>query len=311
MFSCAAYDLRIHSDLPLPGLVASEAGVEPDVFVRLGKVNRLPVKGEPREGCFHATSDEAYFYWEEDGVYLVRGGAEIIVQPAPGAEERALCLVILGIALGVLLHQRGLLTLHGSAVVVDGGAVAFLGGKGAGKSAVAAALHARGYGIMTDDIVALDVGGTASPMLLPGFPQLKLWPEVAASLGDDPETLSRVHPQLEKRARLVAHGFPQEPLPLRCIYVLAGGAHLGVEPLQAQESFLGLIRHSYALRFLGTAGTSAPHFQQCVGLASSVPIHRLKRPHSLSVLPDVARLVESHLASSCSKPLGKDSDPNG
>lgn len=294
MFAYTTYGLCIHSDLPLPGLVASETGAKPDVFVRLGRVNRLPSEAEPREGCFHATSDEAYFFWEEDGVYLVRGGREIIVEPAPGVEERMLCLVILGIALGVLLHQRGLLTLHGSAVAVDGAAIAFLGRKRGGKSTTAAALHARGYGVVADDIVALEVGDTASPMLLFGVPQLKLWPEVAAWLGDEPDTLPRIHPQSEKRARLVACEFPQEPLPLQCIYVLAEGTHVEIETLQVRESFLEMIRHSYALRFLGTAGATASHFHQCVRLVSSVPVRRLKRPRSLSALPDVVRVVEEY-----------------
>jgi hypothetical protein len=305
MFSYCAYGLCIHSDLALPGLVASEARAEPDVFVRLGRVNRMPPKAEHRGGCFHATSDEAYFFWEEGGVYLVRGGREIIVEPAPGVEEWMLCLVVLGVALGVLLHQRGLLTLHASAVAVDGAAVAFLGGKGAGKSTTAAALHIRGYSVVADDVVALDVGDTASPMLLPGVPRLKLWPEVAALLGDEPDALPRIHPQLEKRARLVAYESPQVPLPLRCIYVLAEGTHLAVETLQAREIFLEMVGHSYALRFLGTAGVTASHFHQCVRLANSVPVRRLKRPRSLSALPGVARLVREHFASDTRQATGQ------
>jgi len=295
MFSYVAYGLNINSDLPLPELVAGEAGVGGDAFIRLGKVNRFPSAAEPRAGCFHATSDEAYFFWEEYGVYLVRGGREIIVEPFPGAEEQTLRLVILGVALGVLLHQRGLLTLHASAVVVNGGAVAFMGEKRGGKSTTAAALHARGHGVVADDVVAIHMGDAGSPMVLPGFPQLKLWPEAVAALGDEPETLSRLHPQSEKRARSVACGFPQAPLPFRCIYVLDEGTHPEIESLQPQDAFVELMRHS-VLRLLGTRGATASHFRQCVGLARGVALYRLKRQRSLSMLPDLARLVEEHVA---------------
>jgi hypothetical protein len=292
MFSYTAYGLNILSELPLPELTPGELGAGVDVFIRLGKVNRFPLETEPQAGCFYATSDEAYFFWEEDGAYLVRGGREIIVEPFPGVEDGMLRLVILGMALGVLLHQRGLLTLHASAVAVNGGAVAFMGEKGGGKSTTAAALHTHGHTIVADDVVAINIDDAGSPMVFPGFPQLKLWPEAAEFLGDEPKTLPRLHPLLEKRARCVtALGFQQMPLPLQRIYILAEGTTHEVEPLQPQERFIELMRHSYALRFLRNTGATVSHFRQCMRLASSVPIVRLKRPRSLSALQDVVKLV--------------------
>jgi hypothetical protein len=226
----------------------------------------------------------------------VRGGREIIVDTAPGADERLLSFTILGIALGILLHQRGVLTLHGSAVAIDGEAIAFLGAKGAGKSAIAAALEARGYPVVADDVAALDVHAAGGPLVLPGVPQLKLWPDVAALLGHEPDMLPRIHPLLEKLARLNDHELPQVSLPLQCIYVLADGARTEAETLKPQESFREMIRHSYALRFLGAAGANATHFQQCARLARSAPVRRLTRPRSLSALGDVVRLVEETAA---------------
>jgi hypothetical protein len=288
--------LHIHSELPLAGLAPRETEREPDVFVRLRAIERRPAAGEPRTGCFHATAYEAYLFWEEDGVYLVRGGREIVVDPAPGANERLLSLVILGMAMGILLHQRGGLTLHGSAVAVDGAALAFLGAKGAGKSAIAAALEARGHQLVADDVVVLDVQAAGDPLVLPGVPQLKLWPDVAAFLGHEPDMMPRIHPQLQKRACLAGQELPQVPLRLQAIYILADGPHAQIEMLQGQESFLEMIRHSYALRFLGTAGLTAAQFQQCARLAGSTPVRRLSRPPSLAALPDVARLVEQTAA---------------
>jgi hypothetical protein len=293
----SAYGLSICSDLGLSELITSKANGEADVSVRVGTVNRLPPEVKIHEGCFHATPREAYFFWKEDGMYLARDGREIIVDPAPDADEQVLRLVILGMALGAVLHQRGLLTLHGSAVVKGDLAVAFLGAKGTGKSATAAALHARGYDMIADEIVALDRAGAASLMVLPGFPQFKLWPDVAESLDVDPETLPRLHPQMEKRAHHIVHGFSQVPLPLRRIYVLDDGADLEIESLGPRQSFFELVQHSYALRFLGTAGVSAAHFRQCAHVARTVPVSRLKRPRSVSALSDVALLVERDLRS--------------
>jgi hypothetical protein len=183
--------------------------------------------------------------------------------------------------------------LHASAVALDGGAVAFLGGPGWGKSTLAAALYARGHGILADDVTAVDADA-GSPMVFPGFPQLKLWPEAAAALGDAPETLPRIHPMLEKRARPAGRGFPEAPLPLRRIHVLARGPAHEIEPLRPQEALLELVRHSYCARLL-QALDARRHFLHCARLANCVPVCRLKGERSLSALPDLAHLVEEDL----------------
>jgi hypothetical protein len=216
-------------------------------------------------------------------------------------EERVIRLPLLGAVLAVLLHQRGFLVLHASSVAVNGGAVAFLGEKGWGKSTMAATLYARGHNLMADDVVALDISGTKSPMVLPGFPQLKLWPEaIASSLGDDPETLPQIHPQVEKRARRAADRFLHEALPLRRIYVLCGGPTPTLRALQPQKAILQLISNSYMARFgkqlLQGVGASS-HLHQCTSIIKDVPIYRLERPRSLPLLPAIAQLVEEDLSS--------------
>ena len=71
----------------------------------------------------------------------MRGGQEVIVEPSPDADERAVRLCLLGPIVALIPHQRGRLILHASAVAVGGDAIAFLGGQGWGKSTIAAALH--------------------------------------------------------------------------------------------------------------------------------------------------------------------------
>jgi hypothetical protein len=172
-------------------------------------------------------------------------------------------------------------------------AVAFLGESGWGKSSMSAALHARGHGVMADDVTAVHFGaGTAT--VFPGFPQLKLNPEAAASLGYDAASLFVLHTLEAKRGFRVTHGFPTAPLPLKCVFVLAEDTICRIDPLQPQETLIELVRHSYPTRFLHPGG--AKHFLQCAHLTKGVPMYYLKRPRSLQALPDLARLVEKHLA---------------
>ena len=299
MYFYEAYGLSIHSALPLPELV-SAAETEADVVIQFGKVDRSLLKITRFGSYFYMTAEEVYFFWDEVGAFLIRNGKEIVIDPFSGVEERLLRLPLLGAVLAVLLHQRGFLTLHASAVAINGGAVVFLGGRGWGKSTLAATLYARGHHLIADDLVGLDVGGTRHPMVLPGFPQLKLLPEAAASaLGDDPETLPRLAIGYEKRARRGIDRFSHKPLPLKGIYELSKGPAIEIKPLQPQEAIMQVIANSYIARaanqLLQGVGTSS-HFLQCTSLINNVPVYRIERPQSLALVPAVAQLVEEHLA---------------
>ncbi|HXH12483.1 MAG TPA: serine kinase [Alphaproteobacteria bacterium] len=226
------------------------------------------------------------------GVFVVRGGREIHVMPAPGADDDLIRLYIVGTIMAALLYQRGFFVLHASAVEVDGGVIAFLGASGWGKSSIAAALYARGHSIVADDVTAVDLNSAAASVI-PALPQLKLSREVASTLGYDGESLYRLHPLEEKRGFRITHGFAQSPLPLKGLYVLAKDTAHAIEPIRPSEAMVELVRHSYPTRLLQPGGPS--HFRQCARLVKDIPIYRLKRSSSIAALPDLAQLVEGHL----------------
>lgn len=295
MYNYVAYGLGIHSFLPLPELLVDD--VPADVTVRLGDTGYSSPEHSGNVHYFSPNAKETRLFLRDVGSISVRKGRDIVIDPIPGVEDRLLRLLILGPALGVLLQQRGRLVLHASAVAVASKAVLFLGRSGWGKSTMAAALYARGHDIVADDVTAIKVGkATDIPMVVPGFPQLKLWPEAAASsLGDVPETLPRVNPRLDKRARRIAHGFTQASLPVGRIYVLDEGEKHEVELLEPQDALIELISHSYCVGLLEGAGASALHFLQCASIVNNVTISRLKRHRSLSALSDLAQLIEEDL----------------
>lgn len=295
-----AYRLRIRSALPLPELIvaAKEPGsdAEPDVTIRLGEVTPLPCEKEATFNCRHATPEHIALYVKDVARFLIRDGSEIIVQPAPGVAEHELRIFVLGACFGAVLHQRGLLVLHASAVAVHDQVVAFVGHKGQGKSTMAAALHARGHPVIADDVMPVQLEHEGNPQVIPGISQLRLWPDaVAASLDIDPETLPRLHPQREKRVYRVNHTVPHASMPLSAIYVLSKAKKMGIEPIRPQEAFIELLRYSYAGRVLVGTNTSHQHFKQCTQLIQRVPILCLSRPKDLSKLSDVAWLIEQHV----------------
>jgi hypothetical protein len=272
---------------------ASGGEVALDVNIRFGRVDRLPA-GVAAEGVyFRAIPAETQLFWEGVGTIQVRGGREITIDSVAGVQEDLLRHLILGPALAALLQQRDLLVLHASAVVIDHFAVAFLGGKGWGKSSLAGALYSSGYGIAADDVAAVHVG-KGRPRVLPAFPQLKLWPDTAASLGNVADGLPELYSGAVKLAQRVDRGFPQTPLPLKCIYVLAQGKTKQIEPLAPGKAFLELVRHSYWAELLQASGASS-HFLQCASVSKNTMARYLRMPRSLAQLPDVVRMVEEDI----------------
>lgn len=287
-----AYGLTISSQIPLPELIAAPAAPA-DITIRLGTIARPPELAHSIERCLWATADESCLFWADAGTILVLGGNELILEPLPHVDEQVLRIYLLGPALGVLLHQRGLLVLHASIVGIGDRAVAFVGESGWGKSTTAAALHRRGHTIVADDVAALQLRAGAQPLAFPAIPRLKLDAEPAGALGYPSQSLARFDAEDLRLAYRVDERFSQAARQLSRIYVLAEGPEVALEPCRSQEAFIELVRHSYALRVVGDAGATAGHFRLCAQLAAQVPIFRLRRPYSLPALPGIVDLVES------------------
>ena len=85
-------------------------------------------------------------------------------------------------SMGALLHQRGLLAIHGSAVRNDKNTCIITGKSGVGKSSLAAGLLELGYTLVADDISVIGNLENGGFFVHPGIPSLKLWKDVLLHL---------------------------------------------------------------------------------------------------------------------------------
>ena len=289
-----SYGLHIDSEIPIPEFVDSMHR-SPDVLICYGRVdaNRLSV------------ANDRTFSWPTVGSFRVRNGVEITADLNDDVDPDLARLPLQGAVLAELLRQRGYVVLHASAVVVGGQAVAFVGHKGFGKSTTAGALLARGHRLITDDLLAVDVGGPA-PRVHSGFPMLKLWPDAVAHLGGDPNTLPLLHRSVAKRSQVLdVQNDPRTAYPLARIVVLDRGDALDLRPISTRDAFVEAIRFSYAVEPIKEeAGTShAAHVRRYSELARNVPMRRLVRTNDASALPQIARLIEHDLVPDLAAPL--------
>jgi hypothetical protein len=284
----SAYNLRIQSQIALPELPPAPPGS--DLTITLAPPQDLNDARSIEFG--DAAGSEAVFSYPGVARFTVRAGRELTITPDLQADESIFGLYVQGMMLAAALHQRGYFVLHASVVCMAGRAVAFMGPTGAGKSTFASALRFRGHRILADDNAAIDLAALP-PGVLPAFPNLKIYPDVAASLGYRLSSLRPMHASQVKQAQTVACGFWPTPLPLSCVYLLDREAAPSIPaPLAPVQTITELVRHSAPTRW-GVPGNGR-HLQMCAQLAKTVPIFAVRTFTRLEEIPQIANVIEEH-----------------
>lgn len=288
-----AYGLSVESEIELPELLLGD--VDADVCIRYGEIagNTMPfVCGRNR--IWQGQPGKFLMQVKRIGRFLVEQGKTITIDRHQQATNDDLRFVLLGSIFGVLLQQRQLLALHASSVITSSGAMLFAGPSGYGKSTIAAALAARNYRVLSDDVTALTCQ-EQGPMALPAFPRLRLWQDSLAQLNLDSSSLPRARVGLNKYLPQVSY-FHQESAPLARIYLL--GVHhqpsIDVQPLRGAAKVMGLINNTYRADFLLPQGLVQHHYQQIMSVAEQVEAYQIHRPLQSFLLNELVDRLEAH-----------------
>jgi hypothetical protein len=216
-------------------------------------------------------------------------GSELTWYPPSDANLEMVRSDILGRVMAVAIHAAGGLTLHGSAVAIGQGVVAFLAPKHHGKSTLAAALIRGGAQLVTDDIVAIDLQSTAQ--VRSGVHSMRLCSDSAERLIEQ-KTPRRFGVDGK---HVVDHTGPDAVMlgvaPLSAIYVLrpiSGDPYDSAatrRQLSSTQAAMTLLSHGKISPLLGKAEAGAV-FERAVTLASHVPVY------GLDVIRDFDRMDE-------------------
>ena len=290
--------LRIVSEIALPGLMACADQIGPSVSIRCA---RLPETLSSVTAVFpegQCNDNELLFTIPDTGRYLIRSGSEILVDPAANSSLGDVAAYLLGTAFGVLCHQRGTTPLHGSAIDVVDGCVAFVGDSGAGKSTMAAALASRGHQVISDDLCVFGAS-EQGVRVWPGLNRLRLWEDALAALDCDQPGIEREFRGLNKYlvpTQPIRN--PRTPRRLQRVYQLAAAADgdpTAITRLQGAASVEVLMQNIYRVTMAERMGRKAKLFVACAAAARDVPVYRLSRPLGFQILPDVLKVLEEHL----------------
>lgn len=284
------YGLRVDSEIEIPELVRDYEGIA-QVQIRMGEVPS-ELHDYNYKGVFYQTKDSDFiFAMDQIGSFRVENGEVITLKPSPIANQGLMRVFLLGSVFGALLHQRGILALHGSAISCGKGALVITGRSSSGKSTLAAALTKRGYPFLTDDISALHPY-EGDFYVHPGIPQMKLWRDVINKLEIN-EGLMQVRPSIEKYKMTIEQGFSQQPEKVNSIIMLGSKNTSGFEVrrLHGFEVFEALKENTYRYEFVNGLQLSNQHFRAISELANSASVFHVQRPSSPLMINELVEVV--------------------
>ena len=224
--------LRLESDFPLPALAPWDGPEDAaaDIAIRRGEVGPRLDRPDHVAPIFQTRGRSEYLLnLPGTGRILVRNGNEVTVDPDPDADARTTGAILTGTVQAVLWHQRGLLPLHASAVVVGGRAVALCGPAASGKSTLTAMLSSQGFAVIADDLCLVDTEKGGTVWVLPGHARLRLWRDALDRLGVPPSGLARALSGREAFFLDCGRPVPQARFALGAVVILSSPAGKPVE----------------------------------------------------------------------------------
>lgn len=293
----------LQSDVAFPELTPANDHVFDWQFARSSVVPEqydLVPLGERRAGresyVLSRMPDGFRLEYSHAGTFDVRPQRRTITwYPSDESSEELARAIVIGPAFALLLEAAGDVCLHGSAVVVRDGALAFLGPKHHGKSTLALALTAAGCRLLSDDLVAVTPGSPAT--MRPAVPSMRLWADSASQLQPSQLCDTIVPGVKHTLGGFAAEHVAAERVGVASIYVLAPVAaderrEASRRRLSGAEAVVAIAQQKKladALVGYADAGNRLPH---AAALAAAVPVYELQVPRDFAVL---ARVVEQIL----------------
>ncbi|MBS0471037.1 MAG: hypothetical protein JSR60_08205 [Proteobacteria bacterium] len=294
MFSYNISSLVVDCEIELPGRLAATSNRPAEITIRSAIVPEAldaPIAVAP---TWEMTRDQ--FLLRVPGVarFLVVGDDTILFDAAATATPADLAIFLAGSVFGVLLHLRGYVVLHASAVRVGACAILFCGASGAGKSTIAAALANRGYPVVTDDICAVTIDPV--PIVHPDGRQLKLWREAIDALAMSDKAREAVRPSIRKYY-VEPPAADRTPMPIGAIYALREPrppAVIGIQQLPPAVAAAKLHENAYRPRLVDRLGQAGLYFAAATRIASDAGVYHLTRRRDFASMEQVLRSLERH-----------------
>lgn len=287
------FGLTVESEVPLPETIPVPEHSREEVIIRRARLREEFSMKKQGSSLYVYEDDKVLFQVPHVGIFSVAHGTTILSCPYPGVSASQERLFLLGTCMGVILLQRGILPLHGSAVALRGKAYAIVGESGAGKSTLTSALLKQGCKLLSDDVIPV-IFENGLPIAIPSYPQQKLWQTSLDAFGMDNADYLQLVDRRTKYAVPVEKHFTQEASPLAGVIELTKthGGKVKLTAVNPLEKIHLLSMHTYRSFMIPYFSRTAWHFQYAAQLAASVRVEKLLRPADTFTVWELAELLK-------------------
>ena len=225
-------------------------------------------------------------------------GTRVAAYPVPGTDETTVEHLYINQLVPLALSRQGRPAFHASVVTVPGGAVAFLGKTGMGKSTLAASFALNEAAFLTDDALLVE-DSPGGLLATPSHASLRLWDDSVEALLD--EDSPRAGPvSYSDKTRLLAGealAYDDKPQALLAAYALEdqGATAVSINPLTGAARQMAWVNNSFLLDIEDKA-LLAQHFEWTHRISAAIPTFSLDYPRDFCILPEVRQAIRQHLA---------------
>lgn len=220
------------------------------------------------------------------GTFYASNGSTIRFSVEKEATDESVELYLNGSVFGAILHQRGILPIHGSSFLYNERGILLCGHSGAGKSSLTSAMCLHGEALfLTDDVTPI-IFNNEKPEILPKSDRVKLWEDSLEQLSENREGLQRIRPQ-DNKFYLNIDKSATKPQPLHNVVIINVDEEIKnpfVEPMKGADAFSYLQKEIYRLFYLRAMPQKKEHyFTQIAKICNHCTIQRVLRPANISI----------------------------
>lgn len=280
-----AFGLSISSQLQFEELLPIEPTTT-DLTITLGKTPETLAEIKFSNITTQANDAEYLLKVKEIANYYILNNSQITIELLDDSSSFLARSYFLGPVLGALLARRGFLTLHSSAINVNGKAVLFCGNSGAGKSTTAAYFETLGYPLISDDICPIYQDAQGRVFTQAGFPQMKLWQDAIKHLGITPtEKFRKLIQKNNKFVRPLSESFHKHPTEIAKVFFLrtTHNQEITIDPLKTDQKITQLNHNAYLSKSLAQIKSTPKWFFTVTNIAAKTDCFLVSRPDTKTI----------------------------
>lgn len=301
MYYYLIFGLKVVSDIAIEGAYNTLKFEHADVTVRQEKFDKKYMEISDLErtndkigAIRHYEENWACVRFKEHGVFMIENGDMIKYQMYPWYDKHFVSQIFLCTCMTVLLIQRNMILLHGSAILYKDKTLVISGDSGAGKSSLANEIMRRGYRQMSDDIVAIgqDKGTLVA---YPSFPIRKLCADFVEQHSMDKSSLIPMNDtEREKYGLILKEEYYGQHAPLGFMIII----HVGdvdnpvLKEITGSEKLKCITQNFFRMDMYEQIPFKPQDMLKAVKIAGEMSIYVLTRPKNKMTVIEQADLIE-------------------